>query len=130
MSITTVIKAWPIGRRGRKVVVETYVVDSPKPDRTARSIKNQLDAYVAGMSAAAEKSALPVDAVGERVERLPDGRSGDFSELGLLFLGGALTFLDREGKELTFKFSLDAGDVCSGCLGHDAEPTDGVAEPG
>lgn len=130
MSIKSVIKAWPMGRYGRKVAVETYVVDSSKPDYAARSLKDQVDAYVAGMDRAAAKSRLGVEAGGDLVEGIPDSGVERLAEGDLFFLRGEFTFADRNGKEFAFNVSADPVKCCFGCLGHAVEPTDAVAEPG
>lgn len=90
------------------------------------SIKDQVDAYTAGMEAAAEKSRL-VDAGGEFVESLPHCLRGGSCEVALFLVGVTLTFANREGEKFTREVGLDALDGCSCCLGHDPEPTGGGA---
>lgn len=85
-------------------------------------LKQQVDGYVAGMTAAAEKS-RPVDAGSKLVQRVPDASVQGLAHGVLLFLGGEFTLADSDGKKFTLKISSD-GVECFACGAHGQDPTE------
>lgn len=87
-------------------------------------LRQQVDGYVAGMTAAAEKSRA-VDACSEFVQRVPDAGVQGLAHGVLFFLGGEFTLADSDGKEFTLNVRSD-GVECFACGAHGQDPTEKV----